>query len=98
MASVFSGTNQGSFTSTGAAKLLNIRSNVDWMYVYNQTQIALVPQAGSTGLQYYWQRGMAPGTGIRYSSGAANGPTVLASFFGTTTGTGSLGNDYAGTV
>lgn len=54
---------QGSFTSTGANTTLVIRSDVDWMKVYNYTQ-----SANGTGssqvVQAYWQRGMAAGTGL----------------------------------
>jgi len=60
---------QGTFTSAGTAQTLNIRSDVDWMWIYNYTQIAA--NALSTGYQFYWQRGMAAGTGIEYQSNAA---------------------------
>lgn len=101
MSVVFSGTVQGVFTQKAGnpAQILKIREGVDWINVYNQSQIAKLPQQlPSVGLQFYWQLGMAPGTGIEYMSGSASGPNIAASFFGTTTGTGSLGNDYAGTV
>ncbi len=65
MSVVFSGTNQGSFTSTGVAKILQIRSDVDWMMVYNYTQAATT-QATGRGVQFYWQRGMAVDTGLEY--------------------------------
>lgn len=61
MSSVFSGTNQGSFTSTGAAKLLNIRSDVDWMWVYNITQGA-ASQTTAVAVKFYWQRGFPAGS------------------------------------
>ena len=57
---------QGKFTSTGLATTLDIQCDVDWMEVYNYTQAGLTPNPG-VGVQYYWQRGMAQGTGIRYS-------------------------------
>lgn len=56
---------QGKFTSDGTAKDLNIRSDVDWMTVYNYTQAATQATPG-VGVQYYWQRGMATDTGIEY--------------------------------
>lgn len=67
---VFSGTNQGVFTSNGSAQVLQIRSDLDWMYVYNYTQIAAA--SASTGYQFYWQRGMAPGTGLEYKSNSGS--------------------------
>ena len=98
MSVVFSGTNQGFFTSTGAAQILQLRSDVDWINVYNQTEIAA--GASNTGLQFYWQRGMGQDKGLEYKSGISGsvGYGPVASFFGTTLGTGSLGNDYAATV
>ena len=68
MAVVFSGTNQGVFTSTGAAQNVVIREDVDWMLVTNQTK--LIANALSTGYEFKWQRGFAPGTGIEYQSNA----------------------------
>ena len=65
MSVVFSGTNQGFFTSTGAAVILQLRSDVDWMMVYNYTQAA-TQQADGVGVQFYWQRGMAADTGLEY--------------------------------
>lgn len=53
---------QGNFTSTGGRKILSIRSDVDWMYVYNMT--ALTQAAANLGAVFYWQRGMTPGSGI----------------------------------
>lgn len=70
---------QGSFTSDGTNKTLAIRSDVDWMQVINYTN------AGATGddsIRFFWQRGMADGTGIReFKSGGGNttNMTVLAS-------------------
>jgi hypothetical protein len=74
MSVVFSGTNQGKFTSTGANKILNIRSDVDWINVYNYT--AAAQAAADLGFQYYFQRGMAQGTGIIYTKlgAVANDP------------------------
>jgi hypothetical protein len=70
MSVVFSGTNQGVFTSTGNAQILQIREGIDWIKVYNQTQIAA--GSASTGYEFYWQLGMAPGTGIEYQSNAGS--------------------------
>ena len=56
---------QGRFTSAGTAKTLQIRSDVDWIKVYNYTQAA-TQQATGRGVQFYWQRGMATDTGLEY--------------------------------
>lgn len=67
---------QGRFTSDGTNKTLSIRSDVDWMMVYNYTN------AGATGddsVQFFWQRGMADGTGLRYfKSGGGNALNMTA--------------------
>lgn len=47
---------QGNFTSDGTAKFLNLRSDVDWIKVYNAT-IAAASQTTAVGVKYYWQRG-----------------------------------------
>lgn len=72
MSVVFSGTNQGSFTSTGAAKLLNIRSDLDYMWVYNLTQGAAA-QTTAVAVKFYWQRGFPAGSmWATFKSNAAN--------------------------
>lgn len=53
---------QGTFTSTGVATTIAIPSNADFMWVKNYTQAGA--QAANTGVDFYWQRGMAAGTGI----------------------------------
>lgn len=70
MSVVFSGTTQGVFTQVAGnpAKILQIREGVDWIRTYNQTQIAA--NAASTGYEFYYQFGMASGTGIEYRSNA----------------------------
>lgn len=55
----------GKFTSAGTNKTLQLRGDVDWMWVYNYTQAA-TQQATGRGVQFYWQRGMSSGTGIEY--------------------------------
>lgn len=53
---------QGSFTGTGNAVNLALRSDVDWMQVINMDAIA-----GNTinkGVRYFWQRGMAINNGV----------------------------------
>lgn len=56
---------QGYFTSDGTAKILSIRSDVDWMRVINWTQAA-TQQGTGRGVEFYWQRGMAADTGVEY--------------------------------
>lgn len=55
----------GSFTSTGSSVMIPVRSDLDWCYVYNYTQ-ASTTQATGRGVQFYWQRGMAAGTGLEW--------------------------------
>lgn len=55
----------GSFTSAGSAVTLVLESGVDWCEVINYTQAA-TQQATGRGVRYFWQRGMAAGTGIEY--------------------------------
>lgn len=64
---------QGRFTSTGSAKILQIRSDLDWMMVYNITQGA-ASQTTAVGVKYYWQRGFPAGakwTTFKSSAGNA---------------------------
>lgn len=53
---------QGTFTAVGGATTIAIPSNADFMWVKNFTQSGL--QTANTGVNFYWQRGMAAGTGI----------------------------------
>lgn len=63
---------QGRFTSTGASVTLPLRSDVDWMMVYNVTQ-ADAAQTTALGVKYYWQRGFpASSQWVTYKSNAAN--------------------------
>lgn len=71
MSVVFSGTNQGSFTSTGGLTDILLRSNLDWMWVYNYTQMGDQQTPGRV-VQSYWQRGMPSGGGIAYYKTDAN--------------------------
>lgn len=68
MSVVFTGTMQGRFTSTGVAKVLQIRQDLDWMWVKNET-VSYAAGAG-TGAEFYWQRGMAQGRGTIYTKTA----------------------------
>ena len=77
MSVVFSGTNQGSFTSTGATKILQIREGVDWIVVKNITQMA-ASQTTAVGVQYEWQSGFPAGAKITYfKSNAANAANLI---------------------
>lgn len=58
---------QGKFTQTAAEKAINLvlRSDVDWIKVYNHTKIAAA--GGDTAAYYYWQRGMSVDTGYKWT-------------------------------
>ncbi len=61
---------QGSFTATGDAQRIAIRSDVDWMTVYNENNIIAT---ADNSTEFYWQRGMDDGTGFRkFKSGGAD--------------------------
>lgn len=73
---------QGSFTSTGTAYTLVVPSGVDWIELYNYTQMAAA--AASTGYQFYWQAGMGT-IGFEYQSNAGSNainiiPTAAGAF------------------
>lgn len=57
---------QGRFTSDGSNKIISIRSDVDWMWVYNETILNDAALATDRGAQFYWQRGMTNGRGLEY--------------------------------
>ena len=90
MSVVFSGTNQGSFTSDGTTKILQIRADVDWINVYNITQMA-ANQTTAVGVQYYWQRGFPQGAMIAYFKSNAANAANLSQYL--TTGGFSLVNN-----
>lgn len=63
---------QGRFTSTGKSVTLPIRSDVNWMAVYNVTQAA-ASQTTAVGVKYYWQQGFGKGAKwVTFKSNAAN--------------------------
>lgn len=70
----------GTFTSTGATVTLNLRSDLDWIRVYNQT--AANTSGGGTDLpfEFFFQRGMAAGTGIQWTKldTVANDPITVS--------------------
>lgn len=61
---------QGKFTADGTAKALRIRSDVDWMRVFNYTTTAA--GGAGTGVEFYWQRGMPVDAAIEYQKLAAD--------------------------
>jgi hypothetical protein len=65
---------QGRFTSTGAKVDLQIRSDVDWMEVINETQWA-TQQTPGRGVKFEWQRGMTAGHAFEYTK--ADGADTL---------------------
>jgi hypothetical protein len=63
---------QGRFTSDGSSIVIDLRSDVDWMMVYNITQAAAA-QTTAVGVKYYWQRGFPNGAKwVTFKSNAAN--------------------------
>jgi len=54
---------QGRFVSDGLNKTLAIRSDVDWMTVYNETKT--IDNTVNRPTNFYWQRGMAAGRGLK---------------------------------
>jgi hypothetical protein len=62
-------TKAGRFTSTGTAKTITLRGDIDWMEVWNAT--VLDAAGAGTGAKFEWQRGMTDDTGIEYKKTAA---------------------------
>lgn len=52
----------GSFTSTGAAQILNLRGQLDSLEVWNYTEMAAAN--ANHGVSYYWQKGLAANNGF----------------------------------
>ena len=71
---------QGRFTSTGEAELIEVRSDIDWMEIYNTTVADDDTQTTAVGVQYYWQRGMASDRGIEYRKSNAANAAQLTTF------------------
>lgn len=78
---------QGRFVvpATVVNQVIVIPSNVDFMWVKNYTNAAKVGGATGLGVNYYWQRGMAAGTGMveYYGNGTAvmSGDTLASGGF-----------------
>jgi hypothetical protein len=68
MSVVFTGTNQGSFISSGEPEILQIPTNLDWIWVKNLT--VSYAAGADTGAEFYWQRGMDNGRGTIYTKTA----------------------------
>lgn len=56
----------GSFTADGSAHIINLPSDVDSFEVRNLTKI--ITPVGGTGVEFYWQRGMAQDSAIQTTS------------------------------
>jgi hypothetical protein len=69
MSVIFTGTNQGVFTSTGQPQIIKIPSGLDWMWVKNQT--VSYAAGADTGAEFYWQLGFTQGRGTVYTKTAA---------------------------
>lgn len=70
---------QGSFVvpATIVNQIIQIPSNADFMWVKNYTQLGTNGAVAPRGVTYYWQRGMAAGTGIvEYKTNAGAGLNV----------------------
>lgn len=79
---------QGVFTSDGANKTLQIRSDVDWMRVTNYTNTT--GAVANAGTSFFWQRGMADNDGIvNFHAGASQ--VVSTSTAATGIGAGAIG-------
>ncbi len=76
MSVVFSGTYSGRFTSTGAAKLINLPAGCDWMEVRNETQYYAA--GAGQGVKFFWQEGMTDGRGMLETKTAVTGALVPA--------------------
>ena len=54
---------QGRFTSDGGTRILDLRAGVDWIRVYNETNIAAT---GDDSTEFYWTRGQADASAYRW--------------------------------
>lgn len=76
MSVVFTGTNQGSFVSTGKPVTIQVPQGIDYITVYNQTVLNSTTIGTSAGAWFYWQNGMTSGQGTEFQKlgGVANKP------------------------
>jgi len=81
---------QGSFTSDGNNTTIVLRSDVDWMKVYNYTNLG-----GNTlgnGIEFYWQRGFAANDGlVKYYNSNPASQVVFESTAVVGVGAGAIG-------
>jgi hypothetical protein len=70
----------GTFTSTGATVTLNLRSDLDWIRVYNQTAAGTAGGGTDLPFEFFFQRGMAAGTGLQWTKldTVANDPVTVS--------------------
>lgn len=69
---------QGTFTVPAAGVVVQniaIPSGTDFMWVFNYTQAGINGAGGTKGVKFYWQRGMAAGTGMVWYKTNAGGAT-----------------------
>jgi len=67
---------QGKFTADGNAKVISLRSDIDWMRVLNYTQALATPATG-IGYEYYWQRGMATDSAFEWKKTDTTNATLM---------------------
>jgi hypothetical protein len=70
---------QGRFTSDGSNKRLLLRSDLDWIHVRNET--TLYAAGADVAAEFFFQRGMTSGRGLRYTKESTIGalvPTQIA--------------------
>lgn len=68
-------TQSGRFTADGNTKVIQLRGDVDWMEVYNQT--VLDAGGAATGVVFKWFRGMTNDTGIIQTKLAADDSVTI---------------------
>ncbi len=59
---------QGSFTSDGNSKTLKMRSDIDWIEIYNVTNLS--GTTNGDGCKFYWQQGMGTYSVVDYHPAA----------------------------
>jgi hypothetical protein len=68
---------QGGFVATGGSITIPLRSGVDWMRVYNLTEMG-ESQITPVGVEYYWQSGLQDIGIVYYKSNYANASNLIA--------------------
>jgi hypothetical protein len=69
MSVIFTGNMSGTFTSSGSPEVIQLRQDLDWMWVKNRT--VSYAAGANTGAEFYWQRGMTQGRGTLHVKTAA---------------------------